>query len=419
MTRTPAFILACACAGLAGCSGGLNPDAPAVPTGPKWAVVGDTTDWTTQARDPEAEGLCYRLDWGDGDTSAWTEPVTSGTAVTISHCWQTSGNHSVRAQARDIRENVSEWSAAQTVHVLPRPGYPGRVIERITVGSEVGGLAVSPDGCYLYVGIRRGDNESLKVFNTSDHSLVASLPCGGQSILVHPDGDRIYAQNSGGFSTIRTSDWSIRRTVGIAIETHDIALSPDARYLYACGYSFDDLVAVVSTENDSILGKRRIDHAAIQLAVSADGARLFTVGGEMSGNFIAVYRTGDFAKLRLVATGYSPYHLALTPDGQDLYVANLNDQTVCSYSTRDYQMTSFFYLDDIMPTSVAIHPAGRFVYVTGDGACTYVIDRDASRVMTELAGVGGYYSWYGIAFLPDGSRAYITTGNTSVVVLGF
>jgi DNA-binding beta-propeller fold protein YncE len=59
------------------------------------------------------------------------------------------------------------------------------------------------------------------------------------------------------------------------------------------------------------------------------------------------------------------------------------------------------------------------VYVTGWGTKTYVIDRQTNDVVVELEGVGAYAPGCYIAFLPDGSRAYISNAHGTVAVLGF
>jgi DNA-binding beta-propeller fold protein YncE len=149
-----------------------------------------------------------------------------------------------------------------------------------------------------------------------------------------------------------------------------------------------------------------------------DGTRLFVSGGE-NGDIVSVYRTSDLSEDTTIQTGRQPFGMAVTPDGQEIYVVTTDDQMVWSYRTSDYERTSFYEIGDIEPMNVAVHPGGRFVYVTGWGTKTYIIDRQTDDIVDELEGIGAYAPGCNIAFLPDGSRAYISNGDGTVAVLGF
>jgi outer membrane protein assembly factor BamB len=63
--------------------------------------------------------LRYRIDWGDGDTLDWTEPVNSLTEIYRYHRYRSPGRYSIRVMAQDKIGTVSGWSRECPVEVVP------------------------------------------------------------------------------------------------------------------------------------------------------------------------------------------------------------------------------------------------------------------------------------------------------------
>ncbi|MCX6842755.1 MAG: hypothetical protein NTX53_10780 [candidate division WOR-3 bacterium] len=62
------------------------------------------------AEDSSNEDVAIRFDWGDGDTSLWSQWVRPGDTVTTSHTWTAPGTFHVRAQAEARHSAASDWS---------------------------------------------------------------------------------------------------------------------------------------------------------------------------------------------------------------------------------------------------------------------------------------------------------------------
>ena len=73
------------------------PGKPTVPDGPSSGVNDSLYAFTSAAIGPDGNSICYRFDWGDGDTSDWTAWVQSGQPGGASHSWQAGGAFTVRA----------------------------------------------------------------------------------------------------------------------------------------------------------------------------------------------------------------------------------------------------------------------------------------------------------------------------------
>jgi hypothetical protein len=91
---------------------------PAVPSGPSSGVNDSLYAFTSVATGPDGDRICYRFDWGDGDTSDWTAWVQSGQPGGASHSWQAGGAFTVRSQAKDSGGAVSVWSDGHQVNIL-------------------------------------------------------------------------------------------------------------------------------------------------------------------------------------------------------------------------------------------------------------------------------------------------------------
>jgi tol-pal system beta propeller repeat protein TolB len=100
-------------------AGGSNqaPNTPSTPSGPGSGQIGVSYQFTSSANDPDGDNVALRFAWGDGDTSGWSGYVTSGSSVIVSKTWLAVGSYLVRAQARDITEAVSGWSAGSSITV--------------------------------------------------------------------------------------------------------------------------------------------------------------------------------------------------------------------------------------------------------------------------------------------------------------
>lgn len=99
-----------------GCKRNEAPGVPATPVGPTVGIVDSECTFASSAEDP-GDSVAIRFDWGDGDTSDWSSRVGSGETVSAGHAWASAGIYSVRAQARDKEDAVSNWSAGHQVEV--------------------------------------------------------------------------------------------------------------------------------------------------------------------------------------------------------------------------------------------------------------------------------------------------------------
>jgi len=101
------------------------------------AIVGEILTLSVTATDPDGDSVSVRIDWGDNETTEWSNLVPSGTTLEFSHSWTEPGTYQVRAQSADqwfflnplCHNSLSEWSNPTIITITgvgtdPDPNYP-------------------------------------------------------------------------------------------------------------------------------------------------------------------------------------------------------------------------------------------------------------------------------------------------------
>jgi|GEM_PF-2896510 hypothetical protein len=97
----------------------LQPPAPDIPA---QGFVADSVCILASAEDPDGDDVSLCADWGDGDTSAWSELRPAGARCTLKHRYARADTFRVRVQARDRAGATSDWSAAGLLAVSDETG---------------------------------------------------------------------------------------------------------------------------------------------------------------------------------------------------------------------------------------------------------------------------------------------------------
>jgi hypothetical protein len=139
------------------------PTQPIKPVGQTLGIWNVEYSYTSSATEPDGEQLFYLFDWGDGTTSGWLGPYSSGATGTGSHSWTALGTYNVKARARDIWGAGSKWSDPLAVTITdnnlptipeitgPAEGVPGNDYLYNFVSEDL-------DGHTVYYFVDWGDN---------------------------------------------------------------------------------------------------------------------------------------------------------------------------------------------------------------------------------------------------------------------
>jgi outer membrane protein assembly factor BamB len=289
------------------------PVTPAVPTGPAAAPMDSACYFTSVTTEPDGEGVSYRFDWGNGDTSAWSDWTGSGEPGGATYAFPDTGTFLVRAQARDANEARSAWSNPLAVTIaLPF----GTVRWRYQTG---GALTYSPaiaDDGTMYIG-------------SDDTYLYA----------INPDGSLRWNYQTGNY---------ISNSPAIAAD--------GTVYVGADGYLF------AVNPNGSLKWRRQVDAYNISSspAVAADGT--IYVGSDLAG-YLYAFNPDSTLKWHYNIDAYIGTSPAVAADGtiyvgandRRLYAINPNGTLRWSYTT-----------DNEVHSSPAIAADGTVYFGSGD-----------------------------------------------------
>jgi len=93
------------------------PETPAI-SGPTDGIAYIQYNFTVVTTDPGGDSVFYYIDWGDGTSSGWIGPYSSGIEIIASHIWDVSGIFEIRAKAKDnISYFESNWSEPFIINI--------------------------------------------------------------------------------------------------------------------------------------------------------------------------------------------------------------------------------------------------------------------------------------------------------------
>ena len=87
----------------------LRPSKPNI-VGPATGKKGTEYDYTFNSIDGDRDDVSYYVDWGDGTNTGWFGPSPSGVGVIKKHSWNSKGEYTIKAKAKDINGAESDES---------------------------------------------------------------------------------------------------------------------------------------------------------------------------------------------------------------------------------------------------------------------------------------------------------------------
>ncbi len=333
------------------------------------------------------------------------------------------------------------------------------------------GVAISPDGKYLYLVNELGS--CISVMDARNRTVVGTVDVGmyPQDAVVSPDGSRIYVSSaqpyySDTISVIYAPMGGVATTIKTSISPGKMAISPDGTRLYVAQsfystYDTSSDIMVVDTTHNTMTGVIRAGKHPASIAVSPDGSRLYVAcmgTGVVSSIDAETGRTIATAK-----TGRSPVDVTLSKDGSRLYavndyfgrsfvsVINASDMSMISridlpghdiedirYSTikrivaaeggstiyvTDYALNAVYAINvssgsieaidaGNSPSGLALSHDG-LLYVTSKGSGGLAIINTTAGMSVEKASYAMSPAY--VAITVDGKKAYVTNGDVGTV----
>ena len=195
-------------------------------------------------------------------------------------------------------------------------GIAPHTVSSVTVGTEPVDVEVSPDGAHVYTADI--DSDTVTVVSTATNTVTATIAVGGnpQTVVASPDGTRLYVANAGHstpgrldvpigtISVINTATNTVTATIAVGKDPKGIAVSPNGKRVY------------VTNRWDGVL----LDPSTGDVAAEAAGS-------------VSVINATTNQVIETITAGRMPDGIAVSPQGDYLYVANGNDGTVSVIKT--------------------------------------------------------------------------------------
>jgi YVTN family beta-propeller protein len=247
-------------------------------------------------------------------------------------------------------------------------------------------------------------------------------------MVLSPDGQQIYAVNpfSAGVSVIDAATHQIVRTLTFR-HLNDglpsvLAISPDGAQLYGADPAHNQL-EIISVALGRVVAWVKVDKNPTALAVSPDGGRVYVLN-EGSSTVSVIDPKADQVVATIPFDGNHPGDMALQPDGSRLYVSLTNaipglPQTALSgkvavIDTAKNRVTSSLRVGN-HPQSLAISPDGQRLYVAHSDPTSRQIDIIKLHGQAREGGLIGGYS-AAAAVSPDGKRLYILSSEFNLLL---
>jgi 6-phosphogluconolactonase (cycloisomerase 2 family) len=313
-------------------------------------------------------------------------------------------------------------------------------------------LAVDPTGKFAYVANEGcpdafDGSVSMYAIDPANGTLTSAGPSvttgdfGADSVAVDPSGKFVYVANSGegntagsvSMYTLNPTDATLTSTGTIAApcapspgscSPWSLAIHPSGKFVYVAnegGFTPTSVSMYAINAGTGVLtliGTVAVDGRAAAVAVDPSGKFAYVVDGDQNtdgskGVNVSMYTidaaTGVLTSIGKIAAGTSPSSLAIHPSGKFVYVVNYDSNDISMYTmdTTTGNLTSIGTLA-AAAGSIVIHPSGQFAYVTSSGGVSmYTIDT-TTGVLTFAGTTGAGSSPGSITIHPSGKFAYGT-----------
>ena len=357
-------------------------------------------------------------------TAAFTDPaklpltytVTTGPArgsltVTASGAFTYTPTTAARLTAAATSDPVSDTftisatngiaTTTQTVTVPVSPMQFTLTADIPTYGRPAG-LAMSPDGKYVYIALEPATNDPF-------------YPTGPGEYLLGSVGVIDTATNTASF--VYTAPGNAVYGPGAAPHTQGgdptaVAVSPNGKYLYVAytpaAYYNRSGVSVYDLSTNQLIALPA-DQGGRDLVVSRDSNRVYVSDGTVI-NGVNNTAYGGLLSGGVTSPGIGSA-VAISPDGGHIYITNMNANTLSVVSTNGATPNLTTISVGTAPFDVAVSQDGHYVYVTNlNSNSVSVIDTTANTVAATIA---VDKAPAGVALSPDGSVLYVTTRSSS------
>ena len=280
----------------------------------------------------------------------------------------------------------------------------GAVVATISLGSQAGEIAISPDGRQASA-IAAG---SVKVISRLHH-IVGTYRIGPhpKSVLVSDDGTRVYVTGyDGSTSVISSADHTVN-TFALERSIAEV-VSPDGAYIYLAhsgvvGDTAGSWISVVNAEGATV-AVVPVDRHVTDICLSPDGQRLYVASRRSNpcsdwDGLISTIDTSTYGVVDKLAVEFAPDAITMSLSATQLYATHYHRNAFSIIDLRISAVSRWVYGD--APIDIAVSPDAAFACVTNLHSLTFF---NAARNIVKRAVMGGLPRQTRLS--ADGKQAY-------------
>ncbi|MCU1385506.1 MAG: hypothetical protein JWL71_4203 [Acidobacteria bacterium] len=296
----------------------------------------------------------------------------------------------------------------------------------LKTGSLPLNIAVSPDGRYAVITNNGINRPSLTVVDIASWTVKSTmlLDSAWYGLVWHPDGTKLYSAGaaSNNIQEFAFADGTITRARTFALPAMTgesfaggLSISPDGRTLFATRV-FGMTLSSIDVASGTVTRTVVLPSEPYTTLPSLDGQLVYV--SMWGGAAVRAYAANSLALVADMPAGEHPNAMALSKDGQRLFVSCGNSAAVWVFDTfsRDpiEQISSNLYPEapaTSTPNSVAVSPDGRTLLVANaDNNAVAVVDiSNGARSFVDGFIPTGWYPT-GAVFSRDGKQILIING---------
>jgi len=322
----------------------------------------------------------------------------------------TSANHAFRILTNDYLIYNNQFFAVDRAFQAPDASDGGEFYFNSALGTVVG------DG-FLFTSTTNG----AKIKNNISSNFVTGFNIRNGITGLDSDHNCVFG-NTNAFRDFATStDYATLALWQAATIHDDNSIDDDPEFVNTTSGS-EDLhlkngspcvaagVTIPSNLDNTVVNTITVGTGPRGLAITPDGTEVYVAN--LGANTVSVIRVSDGVVTDTITVGSLPIELAITPDGTEVYVTNSLATTVSVISTSSKSVTNTITVGTF-PVGVAVTPDGSEVYVANQSSGTVSVIETSGHTVTDTITVGT--TPQGIAVTPDGTEAYVANFGDNTV----
>lgn len=282
------------------------------------------------------------------------------------------------------------------------------VVATLPLAAEPSALAVSPDGRRVYVANAASNNVS--VIDTDSRKIVGLVGVGEgpDALAVAPDSATVVVANGqGGSVTVldnRLGTLPVKRQVfGGCPGAKSVVVLPDSSQAFAACSAGHQVLAVGlethganSSQPDRVLALLDVGQQPVHLAMKPDGGEIFV--SNAGSDSVSEIATGSDEVGGAALIGGQPVFGVVSSDNSLLWTANESADTIAAYSILDGKLINTVHVG-AGPSSLAFSASGNLLLATDTRSGDVSVIRTFSRNLHREAVYGTLFT-----LLPAGSH---------------